>query len=60
MARLSVNLDHVATLRQLRGTQYPDILQAAELVRQGGADGITLVLVGVVRLAAQCKAWVTQ
>ena len=44
MARLSVNLDHVATLRQLRGTQYPDILQAAELVRQGGADGITLHL----------------
>jgi pyridoxine 5-phosphate synthase len=44
MARLSVNLDHVATLRQLRGTDYPDILQAAGIVRQGGADGITLHL----------------
>lgn len=44
MARLSVNLDHVATLRQLRGTAYPDLLAAASLVRKGGADGITLHL----------------
>lgn len=44
MARLSVNLDHVATLRQLRGTAYPDIMEAARLTREGGADGITLHL----------------
>lgn len=44
MARLSVNLDHVATLRQLRGSPYPDLLEAAGLARQGGADGITLHL----------------
>lgn len=44
MARLSVNLDHVATLRQLRGTAYPNLLHAARLTRSGGADGITLHL----------------
>ena len=38
---LGVNIDHVATLRQARGTRYPDILQAALLAEQAGADGIT-------------------
>lgn len=38
---LGVNIDHVATLRQARGTRYPDILQAAFVVEQAGADGIT-------------------
>ena len=38
---LGVNIDHVATLRQARGTRYPEVIQAALLAEQGGADGIT-------------------
>lgn len=41
LIRLGVNIDHVATLRQTRKTIYPDPLQAALLVEQAGADGIT-------------------
>ncbi len=41
---LGVNIDHVATLRQARGTRYPDPLQAAMLAEQAGADAITLHL----------------
>lgn len=41
---LGVNIDHVATLRQARGTRYPDPIQAAIEAEQGGADGITLHL----------------
>lgn len=41
---LGVNIDHVATLRQARGTVYPDPLFAALLAEQAGADGITLHL----------------
>lgn len=41
---LGVNIDHVATLRQARGTNYPDPVQAALLCEQAGADGITLHL----------------
>jgi len=39
--RLYVNIDHVATLRQQRGTRYPDPVVAAALCEQAGADGIT-------------------
>lgn len=39
--RLGVNIDHVATLRQARGTVYPDPLDAAILCARAGADGIT-------------------
>jgi len=39
--RLGVNIDHVATLRNARGTFYPDPLEAAKLVREAGGDGIT-------------------
>ncbi|MGB1581705.1 MAG: pyridoxine 5'-phosphate synthase [Nevskiales bacterium] len=42
--RLGVNIDHVATLRQARGTHYPDVFAAAELAKQAGADGITVHL----------------
>jgi len=42
--RLGVNIDHVATLRQQRGTRYPDVLQAAQLAVQHGADLITVHL----------------
>ncbi len=38
---LGVNIDHVATLRQARGTHYPDPVQAALVAEQAGADGIT-------------------
>lgn len=41
---LGVNIDHIATLRQARGTSYPDPVQAALLAEQSGADGITLHL----------------
>jgi pyridoxine 5-phosphate synthase len=41
---LGVNIDHVATLRQARGTRYPDPLQAAIEAEQAGADSITLHL----------------
>ena len=41
---LGVNIDHVATLRQARGTRYPDPVQAAILAEQAGADAITLHL----------------
>jgi pyridoxine 5-phosphate synthase len=38
---LGVNIDHVATIRQARGTRYPNVLQAALVAEQAGADGIT-------------------
>lgn len=41
---LGVNIDHVATLRNARGTSYPDPLQAALLAEEAGADAITLHL----------------
>lgn len=41
---LGVNIDHVATLRQARGTRYPDPVQAALVAEEAGADGITLHL----------------
>lgn len=39
--RLGVNIDHVATLRNARGSAYPDPLRAALLAQAAGADGIT-------------------
>ncbi|QJQ94718.1 MULTISPECIES: pyridoxine 5'-phosphate synthase [Halomonadaceae] len=42
--QLGVNIDHVATLRQARGTRYPDPVQAALLAEEAGADGITVHL----------------
>jgi pyridoxine 5-phosphate synthase len=42
--RLGVNIDHVATLRQARGTRFPDPVQAAIEAEQAGADAITLHL----------------
>ncbi|MGD8594088.1 MAG: pyridoxine 5'-phosphate synthase [Gammaproteobacteria bacterium] len=41
---LGVNIDHVATVRQARGTRYPDPVQAAMEAEQAGADSITLHL----------------
>lgn len=42
--RLGVNIDHVATVRQARGTDYPDPVEAALLAERAGADSITLHL----------------
>ncbi len=44
MARLAVNVDHVATLRQARGISMPDPVEAAVLCEQAGADGIVVHL----------------
>jgi len=41
---LGVNIDHVATVRQARGTDYPDPVEAALLAERAGADSITLHL----------------
>jgi len=41
---LGVNIDHVATLRQQRGTRYPEVIQAALIAEQAGADAITVHL----------------
>lgn len=42
--KLGVNIDHVATLRQARGTDYPDPVDAARLCAEAGAHGITVHL----------------
>lgn len=39
--RLGVNIDHVATIRNARGADYPDPMRAAEMAMAAGADGIT-------------------
>ncbi len=39
--RLGVNIDHVATIRNARGSTYPDPVRAAEMAMAAGADGIT-------------------
>lgn len=41
MLRLGVNIDHVATIRNARGTPWPDPLRAARIAEAAGADGIT-------------------
>lgn len=42
--KLGVNIDHVATLRQARGVDYPSVLEAARLCEEAGAHGITVHL----------------
>ncbi|MEJ2519774.1 MAG: pyridoxine 5'-phosphate synthase, partial [Desulfuromonadales bacterium] len=44
MARLGVNVDHVATIRQARGGNEPDPVTAAAVAELAGADGITVHL----------------
>jgi pyridoxine 5-phosphate synthase len=44
MIRLGVNIDHVATVRQARGVDYPDPVAAAAMVEMAGADGIVMHL----------------
>ncbi|MDC0970274.1 pyridoxine 5'-phosphate synthase, partial [Alphaproteobacteria bacterium] len=42
--KLGVNIDHVATLRNARGGNYPDVIVAAKIAEQSGADSITVHL----------------
>jgi pyridoxine 5-phosphate synthase len=42
--KLGVNIDHVATVRQVRGARYPDPLEAAKLCAEAGAHGLTVHL----------------
>lgn len=44
MLRLGVNIDHVATVRQARGTVYPSVVESAGVCEAGGAHGITVHL----------------
>lgn len=44
MLRLGVNIDHVATIRQARGTAYPSVVEAARICEEAGAHGITVHL----------------
>ena len=44
MIRLGLNIDHVATLRQARGARYPNVVRAALICEEAGADAITLHL----------------
>ncbi|MFN2532478.1 MAG: pyridoxine 5'-phosphate synthase [Pyrinomonadaceae bacterium] len=46
MARLNVNIDHIATVRQARGAPEPSVIAAAMICEQAGADGITVHLRG--------------
>lgn len=41
---LGINIDHIATLRQARGTSYPDLIEAAFLAEEAGANAITIHL----------------
>ena len=42
--RLGINIDHVATIRNARGENYPDPLKAAKIAQKSGADSITIHL----------------
>ena len=42
--KLGVNIDHVATIRNARGTSYPEPLKAAIIVQKSGADSVTIHL----------------
>ncbi|MGC2458536.1 MAG: pyridoxine 5'-phosphate synthase [Gallionellaceae bacterium] len=44
MIKLGLNIDHIATLRQARGTRYPNVIRAALICEEAGADAITLHL----------------
>ena len=44
MIKLGLNIDHVATLRQVRGSRYPNVVRAALICEDAGVDAITLHL----------------
>lgn len=49
-ALLGVNIDHVATLRQARGTTYPDPVEAALICEEAGAEGLLCICVKTVAI----------
>ena len=49
---LGVNIDHVATLRQARGTRYPDPVHAALQIEQAGAVSVKHSQLGVIALVS--------
>jgi len=57
---LGVNLDHVATLRQVRGVDYPDFLKALREAEIAGADGITVHLREDRRHIQESDVWLVQ
>ncbi|PIZ16022.1 pyridoxine 5'-phosphate synthase, partial [Candidatus Desantisbacteria bacterium CG_4_10_14_0_8_um_filter_48_22] len=42
MPKLSINIDHIATIREARGTVEPDPLEAGLIAQKSGADGVTV------------------
>ncbi len=44
MTRLGINIDHIATIRNARGSTHPDPLLAAKIVINSGADSVTIHL----------------
>lgn len=44
MAKLCVNIDHIATLRQARGEKFPSVIEAAKIVEKMGCEGVTVHL----------------
>jgi pyridoxine 5-phosphate synthase len=44
MIKLGLNIDHIATLRQARGSRYPNLVRAALICEEAGADAITIHL----------------
>ena len=44
MIKLGLNIDHIATLRQVRGARYPNVVRAALICEEAGADAITIHL----------------
>ena len=55
---LGVNIDHIATLRNARGTAYPDPVQAAFIAEQAGADGITAATLPTAMCASCARRWI--
>ncbi len=56
---LGVNIDHVATLRQARGTRYPEPLHAALLAEEAGADVLPYICAktAVIFKSVMCDCW---
>ena len=44
MKKININIDHVATLRNARNGQFPDLLEAAKIIEKTDASGITIHL----------------
>ena len=54
---LGVNIDHIATLRNARGTSYPDPVHAADIAERAGADGITVHLLSLIHISEPTRPY---